>query len=120
MRKLTVLSIAFFFSGCIGVNLIQPTQMKPWTLLKGDQLGRDQLANRMLVADFKVPLKGLDTHQVLTVLGQPQEINVIQRDVSEDWYFVYYRRYKTQPETPEGRFAVRFYHDKVIDVVKEA
>ena len=112
----------FCLSGCIGFDVPQPFQHKPYTLINGgDQLGRDQLANRYLVANKLLPLvKGMDTNEILTWLGQPQTIQVTERHTSEDWYFVHYRRYKTMPETPEGLFIVRFFEDKVIDVVKES
>lgn len=107
------------FSGCIGYNPPHLAQMRPFTLIDGgDQLGRDQLANRAMVADLKVPIKGKGPNEVLTFLGQPQEIQVRERKVSEDWYFVYYKRYKTWPNTKEGSFLVRFYKDEVVDVVK--
>lgn len=107
-----------YLTGCIGWNIPQPFSHKPYTLLKGEQLGRDQLANRLLVADLKAPIRGFDKNQILSLLGQPQNIQVLERDLSEDWHFVYYRRYKTFPSTPKGRFVIRFYRGKVRDVAK--
>lgn len=105
-------------AGCVGFDLPHFFQEKPWTLLQGgDQLGRDQLANRYLVSQKIFPMNGLDANQVLTILGEPSEIDVVEHDVSEDWYYIYYKRYKTWPETPKGTFLVRFYQNKVIDVV---
>lgn len=83
----------------------------------GDQVGRDQLANRYLAANRLLALKGLDGNEILTLLGQPQTIEVKEREVSEDWYFTYYKRYKTWPKTDEGQFLIRIYHNKVIDVI---
>ena len=105
--------------GCSGIQFPPPVfQMKPWTMLtQGEQLGRDQLANRYLVASDIVPINGWHENSVLNILGQPQEIDVQQHEVSEDWYYIYYKAYKTQPQTDEGLFIVRFYHDEVIDVV---
>lgn len=121
IRKKIFISFLIFplFCGCIGIGMPQPLQRKPYTLLRGgDQIGRDQLANRTLVADLKVPIKGLNSNEVLSILGQPQQIKVTEKNVSEDWYFSYYKRYKTFPKTPQGSFLVRFYHNKVIQVAK--
>lgn len=84
----------------------------------GQQFGRDQLANRSFVASNIIALNGKESREVLTLLGQPQQIRVTERNVSEEWYFIYYKRYKTAPKTDEGSFLVQFYNDKVIDVVK--
>ena len=106
-------------AGCIGYGIPQFLQMKPYTMLRGgDQIGRDQLANRALVALHVVPIRGLDQNEVLSILGQPQQIQVNERGVSEDWVFVYYKRYKTWPKTDRGTFLVRFYHNEVMDVEK--
>ncbi len=95
--------------------------MKPYTYLKGgDQIGRDQLANRWLIANKSYPIKGKDKNEIITLLGQPQQVQVVEHRISEDWYFLYYKNYKTKPETDEGSFLVRFYNDKVIDVVNLA
>ena len=123
MQNLKGIFFLFFFAaalqGCIGFGMPQPFQHKPYTLLKGgDQFGRDQLANRLLVAEAMLPITGMNGNEVLSILGQPQTINVTERSISEDWYFVYYRLYKMWPKTPEGSFLVRFYHGKVIDVLK--
>ncbi len=105
-------------TGCIGLNFPDPTQMMPYTMIDGGaQLGRDQLANRSIVANHFPLIKGMHQNSVLTVLGQPQTIDIIERDVSEDWYFTYYKRYKTAPQTDEGTLLVRLYNQKVIDVV---
>lgn len=92
--------------------------MKPYTLLKsGDQLGRDQLANRWLIAQKTISIKGKDKNEITTLLGQPQQVQIVEHRISEDWYFIYYKQYKTMPETEEGSFLIRFYNDKVLDVV---
>ena len=119
-------ALFLLMTGCIGFNVPQPLQSKPYTLFsKGDQLGRDQLANRNLVAKSKVILKGRGSNDVLTLLGQPQQIQIRERGVSEDWYFVYYKWYvpynpsnKVDFPDQEGEFIVRIYRDKVLDVVK--
>ena len=99
----------------------QPFDQKPYTLFKGgDQFGRDQLANRFLVADKMLPLTGFSGNEVLTILGQPTTVQEIQKGQSQDWRFSYYKKYKTLPKTEVGYFVIRFYHDKVIDMVKEA
>lgn len=119
LHVLIVLCTGLLFNGCVGYNPPHFLQMKPYTLLKGgDQLGRDQLANRWLVAQKLVPMKDKDSREVITLLGQPQQVEVVQHQVSEDWYFIYYKNYKTKPLTDEGSFLVRFYNDKVIDVIK--
>ena len=118
--------MAPLWGGCIGWNVPQPIQSKPYTYFKGgDQLGRDTMTNRRLVAQFKVPLGGRGGNEVLSILGQPQDIRIRARDVSEDWYYVYYKNYiPYTPQNPldtdpgKGVFLVRFYHEKVIDVVK--
>ena len=113
------------FSGCIGWNLPQPLSNKPYTYFKGgDQLGRDQLANRALVGEMRVKINGRDKNEVLSFFGQPQEIEITERNVSEDWHFLYYKKYipynpmnKVHPPSDEGEFIVRIYRDKVIDVI---
>lgn len=111
-------STLWFLSGCTGFSVPHLGQMKPYTLIRtGDQLGRDQLANRWLVSTKALPIKGRDENEITTLLGQPQDIDSRNHRESEDWYFVYYKRYKTLPDTPEGSFIVRFYNGKVIDVV---
>lgn len=116
---------AFCSVGCTGWNIPQPFQHKPWTYLKGDQFGRDQIANRTLVANTKkLILNGKTSNEVLTILGQPQQIQVIESNVSQDWYFIYYKKYAAYVEKvpypgkyTEGEFVVRFNNDKVTDVV---
>ena len=113
-------------SGCVGFNIPQPIQSKPYTLFsKGDQFGRDQLANRLMVANGKALVKGVSGNDLLSLLGQPQQIQVLERNISEDWYFVYYKKYipynpvnKMNFPDEEGEFVVRIYRDKVIDLVK--
>ncbi len=113
-------------SGCVGYDIPQPFQAKPYTYIKGgDQLGRDTLENRVLVARRVFPLKGRESNEVLTILGQPQRIDVVERNTSEDWYFIYDKNHvayapsftKKILEEKPGTFLVRLYHDKVIDVV---
>ena len=72
----------------------------------------------------KLVLHGKNTNEVLTLLGQPQQIQVIERNVSQDWYFIYYKLYAAYMEKlpypgkyTEGYFVVRFNNDKVTDVV---
>ena len=109
-------------SGCIGFNFPQPYENKPFTFIKGgDQLGRDQLTNRYLVASKKVKVTGWDKNDVLSLLGQPQQIQIRERNVSEDWYFVYYKKYisynpanKISFPDEEGEFVLHVYQDKVI------
>ena len=125
-KPLLILTAVVLAGGCVGFDLPQPLQNKPYTYLKGgDQLGRDTLENRVLVANHLFPLKDRDSNEVLTILGQPQQVNIVERNVSEDWYFVYYKKHVayvtdaiekiSHPES--GTFLVRIYHDRVIDVV---
>ena len=123
----TLLKKIFLFSalpaliGCTGID-IPPHIFKgpPYTLLRGsEQIGRDQIANRLLVADSHIKIQGLITNDVLTLLGQPQEIQIVEREVSEDWIYVYYKKYTPKSHSEPSEFMVRFYHDKVIDVVKD-
>ena len=98
--------------------------MKPYSFFKGgSQFGRDQLANRYLVASRKVKVEGRNSNDLLTLLGQPQEIEVTERNVSENWHFIYYKKYI--PYNPsnaikfpaeEGKFTVEFKDDKVVKV----
>ncbi len=81
-------------------------------------MGRDQIANRWLVAEKAYPIKGKEKNDITTLLGEPSGIKVLEHRVSEDWYFLYYKQYKINPNSPQGSFVVRFYHEKVIDVVK--
>ena len=114
-----VLTAGFLSCGCTGYSLPPLTQIRPYSLISGgDQYGRDQIANRWLVAEKKFPVKGKDKNEMTSLLGQPQQVEVLEHNVSEDWYFIYYKNYKLAPSTPEGTFMVRFYHDAVIDVVK--
>lgn len=124
--QLTALLSTFLLAGCVGYDIPQPLSAKPYTYIKGgDQLGRDTLQNRALVAKLKFPLKGREGNEVLSILGQPQEVHVVERNVAEDWYFIYYKDYAAYfPKIPKvldadnkGSFLVRLYHDKVIDVV---
>lgn len=119
LKTLFSLLMVTLCTGCVGlIKVPEPFKRKPWTLLtEGDQFGRDQLANRSLVANDVIPLHGWYKNSIITTLGEPQEIKVTEREVSEDWYFVYYKKYKLAPRTDEGLFVVRFYHGKVIDVI---
>lgn len=136
-----LLVIASACAGCTGIDVPQPFQSKPYTYISGgDQLGRDTIQNRSLVANHLFPVKGLEENEVLTILGQPQQIQITERNVAEDWYYIYYKDYvayvpkalykakeraaayssksvQKVMERKEGTFLVRFYHDKVIDVV---
>ena len=140
-KLIFLLSFSAIGSGCIGFDMPQPFQHKPYTyIVGGDQLGRDTIENRSLVARHIFPVKGLPQNDVLTILGQPQQIQITERDVAEDWYFIYYKDYQAYVpnqlyrardyaasyspksvkkiiERREGTFLVRFYHDQVIDVV---
>ncbi len=66
MRNTMLLAFCLFLLGwtalgCVGVGIPQPFSRKPYTLFRGgDQLGRDQLANRWLVAESpaKILVKG--------------------------------------------------------------
>ena len=116
MKKSYLFLLMCVFSGCTGWDLPSPAQMWPYTMVSGGaQAGRDQLANRSLVASNIVSVKNKNKNEILTLLGQPQKVKIISRNVSEDWYFIYYKRYKTAPSTEEGSFFIRFYNDKVID-----
>ncbi len=126
-KSILLLIVLASMAGCTGWNFPQPLQHKPYTyLMGGAQLGRDQLENRSLAANSKFPMKGRDANEVLTILGQPQNVEVVERDTAENWYFVYYKNYvsyvseniKQKYDRNEGTFVVRFYHDRVIDVVK--
>lgn len=118
---LSILITAFLLSGCVGYEF--PPNIfarKPFTLLGGsEQVGRDQLANRLLVSKKLFPLEGKYSNEVLTYLGQPQQIDVIQTGISEDWLFVYYKGLQNRIDSKQDSFLVRFYQDKVIDVVRE-
>ncbi|MBN1689264.1 MAG: hypothetical protein JW893_09195 [Candidatus Omnitrophica bacterium] len=114
-----MLAVVCFQTGCVGYGLPHIFNEKPFTLLRGgDQFGRDILANRLIVANHMLPIKDMHKNEVLTILGEPQTIDITARNISEDWHYIYYKRYKTWPDTGKGVFLVRFYHDKVIDVVK--
>jgi hypothetical protein len=111
MKKLPIgFALLLAFAGCTGLGVPQPLQSRPWTLLHGG----DQLAD----SDGKVWIKGKQSNEVLSILGQPQRIETIERNVAEDWYYVYYKAYKTRPVTEEGVFVVRFYNERAIDVAK--
>ena len=117
-KNILVGSALVTFAGCTGFGLPGVSQMKPFSYINhGDQFGRDQLANRWLVGKKLVPLKGRDANEVTTLLGQPQEVQITKHNVSEDWYFVYYKAYKTRPNSEQGSFLVRFYQKQVIDVI---
>lgn len=130
MKKATLLlTSSIILSGCIGWNIPQPFQGKPYTYFAGgDQIGRDTLENRILAANSLFPLKGLHPNEVLTYLGQPQQIHVIEREIAEDWYYVYYKKYaaymprkiQNKIAREKGTFIVRIYQDKVLDVVNAA
>ena len=121
MNKFILLILSVLaFSGCVGIGIPSPMQWKPYTMLsEGDQLGRDQLASRYLVATRLAPIKGLEGNEILTILGQPSAIEVKERFVSEDWHYVYYKRYKTWPRTDKGYFIIRMYQGKALDVFPE-
>ena len=125
----TTMAMAVSGIGCVGWNVWQPIQGKPYTYFsRGDQFGRDQVANRTLAAyATKLILKGKDSRDVLTLLGQPQEIEIVERHVSEDWYFLYYKTYVAYNpankipypgKDSQGEFVVRIENDKVVDVVR--
>jgi len=125
MKNLNFLKMGFLLlvcavsTGCVGIGLPHIFQHKPYTLLtRGEKFGRDHLANRYLVASKLIAIEGWEANEVLNILGEPQEIDIQQRNISEDWYFVYYKKYKTWPKTNQGVMLVRFYHDEVIDVIK--
>lgn len=121
MRKNLWILIPLLLTGCIGWNPAEVLDGKPFSYVRGgDQFGRDQLANRWLVAEKKISIKGRESNDVITLLGQPQEIRTRQHKISEDWFFVYYKAYKTRPRTEQGSFVVRMYHDQVMDVVPQA
>ena len=121
MKKAAFLYFLLLFvtAGCIGWNVPNPFQSKPYTYVRGgEQFGRDQLANRYLVGEKLIPIKGKDSRDILSLLGQPQEVQIVERNVSEDWLYVYYKRYKTWPKTDEGTFIVRIYNEQVLDVIQ--
>ena len=118
---MSLLLLGWTALGCVGIGIPQPFSSKPYTLLSGgDQLGRDQLANRWLVAESpaKKLIEGKHSNEVLTILGQPQKVDVVERNTSEDWYYVYYKNYKTRPVTDKGLFIVRLYDNHVLDSQK--
>jgi hypothetical protein len=131
--KLFYILFFIFLCGCTGFGVPQPLSGKPWTYLAGgDQIGRDQLANRLMVADLKLPVKDRNKNEILSLLGQPQNILMRERNISEDWYYIYYKKhipYNPKEKVPfkdkvfldnpdKGEVVVRFYNDQVIDVVK--
>ena len=119
-KKLAPVLLIAAFAGCIGFNPDEIFDKKPYTYVSGGaQIGRDQLANRWLVAQKKLPMKGKNQNEVLTYLGQPQNVQIVEHHISEDWLYIYYKRYKTAPETPKGSFLIRFYNDEVIDIVSD-
>ena len=83
------------------------------------EIGRDQLMNRLLVAKNALQITGLEPNQVLSILGQPQDIQVVDRNISEDWIYVYYKKYTPREYSNESQFMVRLYRDHVIDVIRD-
>ncbi len=119
LRKMALVLLGLTFTGCVGVNPPHLTEMKPYTLLRGgDQVGRDQLANRWMVGESKFPIQGWNKNEVTTLLGQPQSVKIREHRVAEDWFFIYYKNYKLWPQTEEGSFVVRFHQNQVFEVVK--
>ena len=114
-------TIAVTHFACIGYD-IPPHLLKekPYTLLKGsEQIGRDQLMNRFLVVKGILLLKDAESNQILSILGQPQDIETYKQEGAEDWLYVYYKSYTGKTKGEPGKFMVRFYQGKVIDVVKD-
>ncbi len=129
LHSLLLFCFVLFLSGCAGIGIWQPLQEKPYTFFKGgDQFGRDQMTNRRIIANGKLFLKGKSANEVLSLLGQPQEIRTIEQNVSQDWYFVYYKGYlpyvdkiterTIEPRLAAGAFIVKIHRDRVSDVVK--
>lgn len=89
-------------------------------MLRGsEQIGRDQITNRYLAAKRVLPLKDLASNEVLSLLGQPQQIMVREPNISEDWLYVYYNlQPKERLDSTQSSFIVQIYHDKVMDVVR--
>ncbi|MSR76708.1 MAG: hypothetical protein EXS63_00560 [Candidatus Omnitrophica bacterium] len=119
---LTTLLLPLLSTGCVGYDV--PPRIfhwKPFRLLRSsEQVGRDQVTNRLFVAVKAYPLRGRFSNEVLSFLGQPQEIKILERGVSEDWLYIYYKPHlKERIDSEEGSFLVRFYNDKVIDVVRD-
>lgn len=76
--------------------------------------------NRLIVATKAYPMRGKFSNEVLSLLGQPQQIQVIENGISEDWLYVYYKaQLKERVDAEQGNFLVRFYHNKVIDIVRD-
>ncbi len=120
LKKFCLLVCALFLSGCIGIDI--PPRVfawKPFSLLRGsEQVGRDQIANRFLVAKKVLRLDGFYSNEVLTLIGQPQKIRTIETGISEDWLYNYFKiNPKDRMDASEGTFCVRVYKDKVLDVV---
>ena len=114
--------ISVLLSGCVGYDF--PPRIfnwKPFRLIRtSEQIGRDQLANRLIVATKAYPMRGKFTNEVLSFLGQPQQIQIIESGISEDWLYTYYKpQLKERVDADQGNFLVRFYHDKVIDIVRD-
>ena len=120
MKKslLITLTSSFVFIGCAGFDFPPSIfEFKPFSLLEGAQIGRDKVANRNLVAEHRIKIDGRSSNEVLTMLGQPQMIEIRDKRISQDWYFSYYPRLAKAPNTDQQTFVVRMYHNKVIDVV---
>ena len=122
MRSKTFyLLLLVILTGCVGYNF--PPNIfagKPYTLLRGsEQIGRDQLTNRLLIGKNAFSIRGKLSNDVLSLLGQPQEIHVVQTGVSEDWLYIYLKGISKRASGEKAAFLVRFYQDKVIDVVHD-
>lgn len=116
------LSAAVLWTGCVGYDI--PPRVfswKPFTLLRGsEQVARDQITNRYLVAKETLSLKGLYSNEVLTLIGQPQQIRPYVKNFSEDWLYTYFKIHpKDRLDADQGQFLVRIYEGKVIDVVRD-
>ena len=119
-RYLFLFALIIFFPGCIGFDPPNPLDGFPISFIKGqEQVGGDQITNRFIVAKKMFPLKNKDSNEILSFLGQPQQIKIIEKGISEDWVYVYYKNVKDIVHSGEGAFMVRFYRDKVIDVVRD-
>ena len=118
----TLLFISILFTGCVGYDF--PPRVfnwKPFRLIRtSEQIGRDQITNRFIVATKAYPMHGKFSNEVLSFLGQPQQIQVIENGISEDWLYIYYKpSLQERVDEKQGNFLVRFYHDKVIDIVRD-
>ena len=107
-------------SGCVGFDF--PPRFfanKPFTLFRGsEQIGRDQITNRFLIAKKVVRIEGFYSNEVLSIIGQPQKIRTLESGISEDWIYRYFKvNPKDRMDAEQGSFCVRMYKDKVLDVV---